>query len=228
MAREQYLRGVDLEELKQPEKAPEPMTFKQKLEKFWYNYRFAVILGIIVVVLAVLVGFMITDKEEVDYTVVVVTKGTLMEDSRVELAGELERHGEDLDGNGTVKVRVIQLAMTDMGDYAELGTIFSSGTAMMFAMEPEYYEAQIAELETDDQHYFTELKVEHAGLSENGRYWNWKGSVLQKNAQAPFPENLYFGVRLPIGTASGSENEQISAQCQALLEKLIEASPIED
>ena len=146
MAREQYLRGVNLEELKQPEKAPEPMTFKQKLEKFWYNYRFAVILAIIVVVLAVSAALLIGSKEKVDYTVVVVTKGTLMEDSRAELAGELERHGMDLDKDGTVNVRVIQLAMTDMGDYAELGTIFSSGSAMLFAMEPEYYEAQIAAL----------------------------------------------------------------------------------
>ena len=102
MAREQYLRGVNLEELKQPEKAPEPMTFKQKLEKFWYNYRFAVILAIIVVVLAVSAALLIGSKEKVDYTVVVVTKGTLMEDSRVELAGELERHGLDLDEDGKV------------------------------------------------------------------------------------------------------------------------------
>lgn len=228
MAREQYLIGVDPEELKPPEKPNDPMTFKQKLVKFWYNYRVAVIIGAIVLVLAVSVAFLMNSGEKVDYTLVVVTKGTLLNDARVELAGELERHGEDLDGDGTVNVRIIQLAMTDPGDYTELATIFSGGTAMMFAMEPEYYQSQIAEVETEDEHYFAPLQVEHEGLAENGRYWNWKGSVMQKNANAAFPENLYFGVRLPIGTASGSENEQISADCLALLEKLIEASPIED
>lgn len=223
MAREQYLRGVNVEELQASQQSPKPpMTFWQKVEKFWYNYRIAVILGAIVLVVAVTVGILIGTREKVDYSLVLVTKGIVNETTRGQLENDLAKYGEDLDGDGAVNVRIIPLAMTDSGDYVELATIFSGGTAVFFAMEPEYYEAQIASLETEDTHYFTELSdVTDVGLAENGRYWNWSGSDAYTVLSEGLPSELYFGVRLPIGTASGKENEEASAACTALLTRYI-------
>lgn len=226
MAREQYLRGVDPEELKPSEKPQLPMTFGQKVQKFWYRYRVAVIFAVLVLALSITAGILIGRREKVDYTLVMVTKGMLNNNARTEMAANFQKYGEDLDGDGIVNVRVIPLAMSDPGDYVELSTIFSGGTAVFFAMEPEYYEVQIADLETEDTQYFTELNTDSPGLSENGRYWNWKGSVAQQTATAGLPEDLYFGVRAPIGTASGEDNEKASADCVALLERFIANSLI--
>lgn len=230
MARERYLVGVDPEELKQSDVPEQPMTFGQKVQKFWYRYKVAVIFVAIVVALAVIVGIMIGNREKVDYTLVLVTQGVINEDTRGELANDLAKCGEDLDGDGAVNVRIIPLNMSDQGDYVELATIFSGGTAVFFAMEPTYYEAQIEALETDGQHYFTELTdVTDPGLSKNKRYWNWSGSMEQDILSNGMPQELYFGVRLPTGTASGEDNEKASADCVALLTRFItEAGTVEE
>lgn len=225
MARERYLIGVDTERL-QAERVPaRPLTFREKLEKFWYNYRWWVIFGGVLLALIIFAGILIGSKEKVDYTLVLVTKGHLAQTALDEMADELERYGEDVDGNGTVTVRIIPLAMTDEGDYVELLSLFSSGNSVMFAMEPTYYEEQIEAYEKEGDYYFAALNGEHEGLADHKRYWNWKGSYFREYCTGAFPENLYFGVRAPIGTASGREEE--SAACVALLERFIKGNPIQ-
>lgn len=226
MARERYLIGVDPEELKESHQPAPPMTPRQKWQKFWYLHRVAVIVGVCVVALAVIFGVMLGTREKVDYTLVLVTQGVINDTARAELADDLAACGEDLDGDGHVNVRVLALNMSDPGDYVELSTVFSGGTAVFFAMEPTYYQTQIEALETDDQHYFTTLDVTAPGMAENGRYWNWSGSPEQEIMSGSMPQELYFGVRLPIGTASGSKNEQASADCTALLQRFIEEKGI--
>ena len=128
MARERYLIGVDTEKL-QAERVPErPLTFREKLGKFWYNYQWWVIIGAVVLILIIFAAILVGKKEKADYTLVLVTKGKLAQTAMDELADELERVGEDLDGNGKVTVQVIPLVMTDDGDYVELATIFGSGS----------------------------------------------------------------------------------------------------
>lgn len=222
MARERYLIGVDPEELKQNDSPTPPMTPWQKCQKFWYLHHVAIIAIVCVVALAVAFGVMLGQRESVDYTLVLVTQGVINDTTREELANDLSAFGEDLDGDGEVTVRVLALNMSDSGDYVELSTIFSGGTAVFFAMEPTYYETQIAALETDDVHYFTPLEPDVAGMADDGRYWNWNGSDEQMILSNGMPQDLYFGVRLPIGTASGAKNEQANADCVALLQRFIE------
>ncbi len=226
MARERYLIGVDTEQL-QAERVPErPLTFREKLGKFWYNYHWAVIFGGVLLVLIILAASLIGSKEKVDYTLVLVTKSKLAQTAMDELADELERVGDDLDGDGKVAVRVIPLGMTDEGDYVELATIFSAGTNVMFAMEPTYYQEQIEAYEKGDDYYFAPLNAEHDGLAEHKRYWNWKDSYFLTYCDETFPQNLYFGVRAPVGTASGRAEE--SAACVKLLERFISENPIQE
>lgn len=226
MARERYLIGVDTQKL-QEERTPErPLTFPEKVEKFWYNYHWAVIIIGVIVVLAIAAGVLIGSREKVDYSLVVVTKGRLAETALDELAEEMELYGQDIDGNGEVNVRVVPLVMTDDGDYVELATLFSSGSNVMFAMEPTYYESQIAYYEEEGDYYFTPLNAEHDGLAEHKRYWNWNNSYFRANCSGTFPKDLYFGVRAPIGTAAGREEE--SAACVALLEEFIKNNPMQE
>lgn len=226
MARERYLIGVDTEKL-QAERVPErPLTFREKLGKFWYNYQWWVIIGAVVLILVIFAAILVGKKEKADYTLVLVTKGKLAQTAMDELADELERVGEDLDGNGKVTVQVIPLVMTDDGDYVELATIFGSGSNVLFAMEPTYYKEQIEAYEEGDDYYFATLNAEDEGLAEHKRYWNWKDSYFLTYASGVFPQNLYFGVRAPVGTASGRAEE--SADCVRLLERFITENPAQE
>lgn len=226
MARERYLIGVDTQKLQEERKPERPLTFREKIEKFWYNYQWAVIIVGVLVVLIVAAAIMVGSREKVDYSLVVVTKGRLAETALDELAEEMELYGKDLDENGKVNVRIIPLVMTDDGDYVELATLFSSGSNVMFAMEPTYYKSQIEQYEEGDEYYFTPLNVENEGLAEHKRYWNWQNSYFRQNCSGTFPKEMYFGVRAPIGTATGREEE--SAACVALLEEFIRNNPIEE
>lgn len=226
MARERYLVGVDPKELQPQEKVEQPLTFWQKLDNFWFHYKWPVIAGVAVLVLAIVLGVAIGKREKYDYTIVTVTQGALSADARTELGEEIALCGEDLDGDGQVKVEVIALDMTDPGDCVELSSFFMSGNAVFFAMEPAYYEAQIAELETEDTHYFTKLNGTHPGLIKDARCWNWNGTIIQQCMEGTFPKDWYFGVRLPIGTAAAKEQE--SADCTALLERWIATAPMKE
>ncbi|MBE6756921.1 MAG: hypothetical protein E7552_00015 [Ruminococcaceae bacterium] len=226
MARERYLIGVDTQKL-QEERAPErPLTFREKVEKFWYNYQWAVIIVGVIVALIVAAAVLVGSREKVDYTLVMVTKGKLAQTALDELAEEMELYGQDIDKNGKVNVRIVPLVMTDDGDYVELATLFSSGSNVMFAMEPTYYRSQIEQYEEGDEYYFTPLNAKHAGLAEHKRYWNWQNSYFQQNCSGTFPKEMYFGVRAPIGTAAGREEE--SAACVALLEEFIQNNPMQE
>ena len=109
MARERYLIGVDTQKL-QEERAPErPLTFREKVEKFWYNYQWAVIIGGVILALIIAGAVLVGSREKVDYTLVLVTKGKLAETALDELAEEMELYGKDLDGNGDVLRRLRRL-----------------------------------------------------------------------------------------------------------------------
>ncbi len=226
MARERYLIGVDTQKLQEERQPERPLTFFEKVEKFWYNYQWAVIIVGVIAALAIAAAILVGSREKVDYTLVLVTKGNLAQTALDELADELELYGEDIDKNGEVNVRITPIVMTDDGDYVELTTIFSGGSAVMFAMEPNYYESQIAAYETDGDYYFTPLRGDHAGLAEHKRYWNWNCSYFQQNCSGIFPKDMYFGVRAPIGTAAKREKE--SAACVKLLETFIQNNPMEE
>ncbi len=226
MARERYLIGVDTQKLQEERQPERPLTFREKVGKFWYNYQWAVIIIGVIVVLVIAAAILVGSREKVDYTLVFVTKGKLAETALDELADEMELYGSDLDGNGKVSVRILPLVMTDDGDYVELATLFSSGNSVMFAMEPTYYESQIAYYEEDGDYYFTPLNAEHEGLAEHKRYWNWNNSYFQQNCSGTFPKNMYFGVRAPIGTAAGHKEE--SDACKALLENFIKNNPMQE
>lgn len=231
MAREMYLAGVDPDDLKPDPKPEGPKTAKGKWENYWYHYKWITLGAIfVVVILAVVIAQMI-NRDDPDYSIVVVTKYAMSPEQQTALKAELEVSGRDLDGDGKIEVRIDSLYVGTensqmlMANQQKLQIMIASGDALFFAFEPEYYETYIEQNEHDDMHFFTPLDgIDAPGKIKDGRLWNWKDDSRREEMPdlAGLPENLYFGVRGLTGTADKKGNEQLHEQYMELLDAFIQ------
>ncbi|HJD23565.1 MAG TPA: hypothetical protein H9694_05395 [Firmicutes bacterium] len=227
MAREMYLVGVDEEELR-PEPKPEgPKKPKDKLSNFWYHYKWAVIVGIIVVAfLAVVIGQIVL-RDDPDYQVLLVTETMASEGACNVLEAELAAYGRDLDGDGKVEVNIESLytgSMDQIGlaNRTKLMAHLSAGDVMFIIMDQASYEDTLLPQLTDDYRFYEVIGVDVDGMSEDGRYWNWKDDPMRsKMGLDELPENLYFGVREAEGVASGKKSARMNEECLELLRNFL-------
>ena len=110
----------------------------------------------------------------------------------------------------------------------KLVTRLAAGDELFYIMDPKSYEEKIVNnLEAEGAVFFDKLDLEAEGVSENGLYWNWKGSDLQKHELLQnAPEDLYFGVRALYGSADSGKNDEKHDDCMALLKALITDTPL--
>lgn len=234
MAREFYLAGVSEEELR-PEPKPEgPKTFREKLSNFWYHNKWPVILITAAVVVLVVMFYQIFSKDNPDYSVVLVTKTMVSDDAADKLAAELKPYGRDVDGDGKVEIQAETLCVDDT---TQLGMIskqkllahFSAGDAMFFVFDKQSYDENVEVLQADGSQFFSEIDAQSDGLSNDGRFWDWKNDPMRKDAElSSLPEDLYFGVREVSGTASDSKSAKMHDECLKLLEAYISKTPLSD
>ncbi len=234
MARERYLVGVDPEELKYTPPPPPPSTPKGKWENFWYHYKW-VTLGVLA---AVVVGIILTvqaaTRVKPDYLICMVMNEQVAQSAVDFLETELTSLGEDINGDGEVKVVIQPLIISGENNtqsqtakQSVIGHIVARDV-QLFAFTPSYYTESLAPAMRDGEKFFTTLDVADAGLSQDGTYWNWKGSTaLSQDAMVnasygPLVEQeLYFGVR----EASEKNREECEAH-KRLLEAFIRKYPV--
>ena len=227
MAREMYLVGVSEEELRPDPKPEGPKTPKDKLSNFWYHYKWVVIGGVIAAVFLTIVIGQILTRDDPDYLVVLATE-EMVADGWADLLGEeMAAYGRDLDGDGKVEVAVEALYtggrdQVAMANQTKLMAHLSAGDVMFYIFDKATYESTIVPQQTDGYYFYQELEVEVPGLSEDGRYWNWKDDpVRSEEGLNLLPEDLYFGVRTVGGTASDKQSVQMSEECLELLQNFL-------
>ncbi len=227
MAREMYLVGVDEEELRPDPKPEGPKTPKDKLSNFWYHYKWVVIICVFVaVVLFVLIGQMVT-RDDPDYLIVLGTEGFVSDVWVDALETELAAYGRDLDGDGKVEVSIEALynnAQDQIGyiNRVKMMAHLSAGDVMFFIFDKATYEETVLSQQTEDYQFFQEIPVDVPGISEDGRYWNWKGDPIRSaEGLDQLPEDLYFGVRTISGTSDNKESRQLGEESMELLENFL-------
>ena len=227
MAREMYLVGVDEEELRPDPKPEGPKKPKDKLSNFWYHYKWVVIVGVIAAVFLTIVIGQILTRDDPDYLVVLATE-EMVADGWADLLGEeMASYGRDLDGDGKVEVTVEALYtggrdQVAMANQTKLMAHLSAGDVMFIVMDQASYEDTILPQLTDDYRFYEVIGVDVDGMSEDGRYWNWKDDPMRsKMGLDELPENLYFGVREADGMAGGKKSTQMSEECLELLRNFL-------
>ena len=150
------------------------------------------------------------------------------------LESELTALGEDVNGDGKVKVTIQALDIgtgstthSQTAKQTVLGHIVARDVSF-FVLTPTYYTESLAPAMRDGELFFAKLNATDAGLSADGTYWNWKGSTaLQQTALkeqsygAPVEQELYFGVR---ATAKTDDAEFVATK--KLLEAFIAKYPV--
>ena len=149
------------------------------------------------------------------------------------IADELAKYGRDVNGDGKILVNVDAIFMggsdqISIVNQQKLVTRLAAGDELFYIMDPKSYEEKIVNnLEAEGAVFFDKLDLEAEGVSENGLYWNWKGSDLQKHELLQnAPEDLYFGVRALYGSADSGKNDEKHDDCMALLKALITDTPL--
>ncbi|MBR7092953.1 MAG: hypothetical protein IKI50_07225 [Clostridia bacterium] len=212
MAREMYLVGVPPEDLQPDPPIQQPQTPRGKLENFWYHYKWMVLLiGFLVVVFTFMTVQWLT-RTEYDYHVVLVTEKAISDQARQQIAASFEAVGEDIDGDGAVRVNVeallissdVRLAQLSTQSRAKMLSYLASGDMLLFGLTPSYYEDLSASL-SEGFRFFSDL--EGAGNALDGTCFDWEGTALQQAAGAG-AQHLYFGVRQAAGTAKNKAEQQ--------------------
>ncbi|MBQ7088964.1 MAG: hypothetical protein IJN04_04900 [Clostridia bacterium] len=227
MAREWLLRGVDPEELKAKPKDEVPQTPQSRWDNFWYHHKLKFWLILFAAVVAVTAIVQMVTRDTPDYRVLLITETAYPQNELDALATMLEAYGTDIDGDGKVEIQVEnclygkQVDQSRNSGVQQVQAHLVAGDRMFFMWEPNTYRSFMRSLSSEGEEitFLTPLSVESKRLIEDGTVYNWKGDprpVEELTKRAP---QLYFGVRLPQGTAAGSQ--ELHEQSLALLENFI-------
>ena len=227
MAREMYLVGVSEEELRPDPKPEGPKTPKDKLSNFWYHYKWAVIIGAVVAVFLVVLIVQLVTRDDPDYRVLLATE-EMMSDAWADVLGEeLAAYGRDIDGDGKVEVDVETLFTGSqdqfgMANQTKLMAHLSAGDVMFFVFDKATYDRMIVPQLTEGYQFYQTIGLDVEGISEDGRYWNWKDDPMRSlQGLDQLPEDLYFGVREAGGTAASEKSEQMNKEAMELLQNFL-------
>lgn len=84
----------------------EKMTFRKRLQNYWYYYKVHTIIGLLVAALLAILVSQCAHRENPDYTIVLYMRKELSEDMTDAMAAELEKFGADRNGDGQVVVEI--------------------------------------------------------------------------------------------------------------------------
>ncbi len=201
------------------------MTIKQKIENFWYHYKWHTILSL-AVAFALAVGVtQCATRVKYDQTCILYCDRVVPDNTVAALERQLQALVTDADGNGEALLELVNVSYD--ADSTAGGNLAMTNSQKLMAMTAS---ADYALYVVDAYGYDRLMKQENMQLFEqydflphqNGTAWNWKGSALQKALQGKnLPENLYFCIRKVAGTSAETDEK---AQEQArLAEHLVQA-----
>lgn len=194
MARERYLLHAGEEEINREGAEITLKTKKDKWNNFWFYHKIHVIIG---VVLALFVAYMIYDmvtKVNPDYNVAILTSQTISSEYSEQLADEMEKYGEDLNGDGQVVVQMNVFEIVQGDDAAQVDPNVQMAGIVKFQ----------GDVQTGDSYlYLTDDDSFAAYGAEEGLFTYVDGSYPEEGAAD------YENMRLPISECKGLADTEI-------------------
>ena len=200
---------------------PEKGKFRKKWDNHWYHYKWATWGAVFAAIVLFVAVKSCVDRPKYDYQVTLVTQVYYSEQLLDEMAKEFERFGEDIDGNGTVAVQVINLNINveNANPQMEMAmrTKFQGG---LLSGESMIYIVDEVNLEMSEKEGFFEYN--------GGDPWSWEGSGVEKRLKEKnVTGELHFATRVMTGTKL-EDDKKIGERYEAakkLLDRIIKDEP---
>lgn len=198
---------------------------KERLSNFWYYYKWPTLITALIVAILTFFTVQCATRTQADYAVVLYLNQSVSYEQRAALEEMLARSGEDINGDGTVKVEVFDVSFSNketntnvisanrikaMGQMSLSDTMIYITDTVRF---PEYKEYDL----------FSQLDWLP---DQEGYAWDWQGSELEQTlTQFGLPEHLYFSLRRIEGTSIEDDAGVYDrlAQSEKLLRALVES-----
>ncbi len=226
MLREKQGVGEDSSE-KEDDDDPEdhePMTFRKKLENFWYHYKWTVIIAAVVIGFGVYMIAELLSNTQPDMIVLCTVDNGLMYRAD-EVEGFFKKYGEDLNGDGEVYIQVIFTPMdaSSGGDQltqsyeTKLYSNLSNADAVLFITD----EASIFSIE---QVAFQDMTDKLDSEFVSGDSLSLSGKLVRDSFNwAQMPDDMVIKMREPVKTLF-DEADEMEKSCEAaykMLEKML-------
>ena len=206
------------------------MTFKQKIENFWYHYKWHTIITVFFIITGLVCLVQCSTKEKPDDKALLYVNQNLLDNAANELSDKLSGYIEDYNGNGEVLYRVNNVSYNN-NNLAGVNYSVANSEKLLSALATAEYVLYIV-----DEHGYDYLSDNSTEVFEsydfcpekNGTAWNWKGSNLQQSlADSGLPENLYFCIRKVDGTMveKNKNVNDLKEKAEKLLQKLAAENP---
>lgn len=199
------------------------MTFKQKIENYWYHYKWHTIITLFFVFTALVCLVQCSTKENPDDKALLYVNQNLLDTAANQLSETLCEYTEDYNGDGKVLYRVNNVSFNG-NNLAGVNYSVANSEKLLSAVATAEYVLYI--VDGHGYEYMSDSSVEVFEKYDfcndlDGRAWNWKGSKLQQSfADSDLPENLYFCIRKIEGTTAEKNKNAIAQKERA--EKLVQ------
>ena len=206
------------------------MTFKQKIENFWYHYKWHTIIIVFFIITGLVCLVQCSTKEKPDDKALLYVNQNLLDNAANDLSDKLGGYIEDYNGNGEVLYRVNNVSYNS-NNLAGVNYSVTNSEKLLSALATAEYVLYIV-----DEHGYDYLSDNSTEVFEsydfcpdkNGTAWNWKESSLQQSlADSGLPENLYFCIRKVNGTMveKNKNVNDLKEKAEKLLQKLAAENP---
>ncbi len=160
-ARQEFL---ELKKMQSGEIAPEPKpseteivpkTFSEKVQNYWYHYKWVTLIGFFIAVIFTICLVQCVTKVEPDLKIIVYGHTYIDDNGLSDLA---EQYVTDLNGDGKVKVEIVNCSFNDGGmdlQYAytmrqKVTCVLSEPTSLLFVFDQKGYDDYLANLNTNN------------------------------------------------------------------------------
>lgn len=211
----------------EPEKKPSevavlPSTPKEKLKNFWYHYKIHTFLALFLCFVMAVGITQCASREDYDAKVVLYTNGYYFDGHTLALSEYMSQYFTDINGDGEVKVQIIDCSYTTDGTFdseytntlaTKLNSVLSGdGAVQLFIVDKKNYEHLNSVFDSVDEFF-----VDSAPMPDD-LYTFFADKDLE------LPKELFIGRRIVDGTLIEKEKnvEVYTKECTAALNKIKE------
>lgn len=195
-----------------------PKTFSEKLQNYWFHFKWRTIGVAFLVFVITFLTVQCVNREKTDYQVVYFTYNVCLDVQLEKVEEFLEKYANDVDGDGNVNVNVINCSFNENGNakyksdmMIKVQTqIAGNNKAIMYLVDEEGYKYLEGIVENG---FFSEEPI----LFDAGFY-----KFTENQDFGKLPEGLRIGLRRINGTTfeKNEKAQKIYEECKNTIEKI--------